>query len=256
MTDPDIPVTEDELHAFHDGELPAERRAAVERWLSANPADATRLQAWRSAEDAVRARYGGIAEEPVPARLLLQALRRPPRRWIGSAVAAALAAFAIGGVGGWTARGAVTGEAPQRLLAHDALDAHKLYVVEIRHPVEVAAAERAHLQQWLTKRVGYAVRAPDLDSNGLKLVGGRLLPGPTAPAAFLMYESANGERITLYTSRAPTDAAPMRYATEGSDGALFWTDRGVGYVVAGPTDKERLNQVARLIYDQTERSGG
>jgi len=29
----------------------------------------------------------------------------------------------------------------------------------------------------------------------------------------------------------------------------------VGYVLTGPTDKERLNQVARLVYDQTEKGG-
>jgi len=30
MTDRDVPVTEDELHAYVDGELAADRRAAVE----------------------------------------------------------------------------------------------------------------------------------------------------------------------------------------------------------------------------------
>ena len=48
----------------------------------------------------------------------------------------------------------------------------------------------------------------------------------------------------------------MRYASRTSDGALFWADNGVGYVVSGgTTDKDRLNQVARLVYDQTEKSG-
>jgi anti-sigma factor RsiW len=254
MTDRSIPITEDELHAYHDGELPEERRADVARWLAANPADAARLQAWRSAEDVLRAHFAGVPDEPVPTRLSLDAIRRPERRWI--AVAATVAAFIAGGAGGWFAHGAANTPQPDRMLTVDALDAHRLYVVEVRHPVEVVAAERAHLQQWLSKRVGYAVRAPDLDTTGLKLVGGRLLPGPTAPAAFLMYESANGERITLYTSRAANETAQMRYATDGGDGALFWTDRGVGYVVSGPTDRERLNQVARQVYDQTEKNGG
>ena len=49
----------------------------------------------------------------------------------------------------------------------------------------------------------------------------------------------------------------MRYAARGSDGAMFWADRGVGYVLSGPDDnKDRLNQVARLVYDQTEKVGG
>jgi len=113
-----------------------------------------------------------------------------------------------------------------------------------------------HLQQWLTKRCGWDVRAPELDATGLKLVGGRLLPGPTGPASFLMYESASGERFTVYTARAETETTQMRYARQDNDGALFWADNGVGYVVSGGSDRERLSQVARLVYDQIEKGGG
>ncbi len=28
------------------------------------------------------------------------------------------------------------------------------------------------------------------------------------------------------------------------------------YVLSGPSDKDRLKQVARLVYDQTEKTGG
>ena len=34
MTEPRIPVTEDELHAYIDNELPPERRGDVEAWLA------------------------------------------------------------------------------------------------------------------------------------------------------------------------------------------------------------------------------
>ena len=145
---------------------------------------------------------------------------------------------------------------PFQSLAVDALGAHRLYVVEVRHPVEVPGSERAHLQQWLTKRCGWDVRAPELDATGLKLVGGRLLPGPTGPASFLMYENASGERFTLYTSRAKTETAQMRYTAEENSGAMYWSENSVGYVLSGPTDKDRLNQIARLVYDQTEKRGG
>ncbi len=255
MTDPNIPVTEDELHAYVDGELPVERRAAVEAWLATHPDVAAQVSSWRMLSDMLHEKYDMVADEPVPRHLAVDRLTRPPRQWLYGAIAATLAAFAIGSGAGWMARG--TGSHPSAFqnFTLDALDAHKLYVVEVRHPVEVAASERAHLQQWLSNRVGYKVHAPELDSSGLKFVGGRLLPGPTGPAAFLMYETASGERFTVYTSRAKTEATQMRYASQNNDGALFWADRGVGYVVSGPTDKERLSQVARLVYDQTERTG-
>jgi anti-sigma factor RsiW len=256
MTDRKISITEDELHAYVDGELPAERRADVEAWLTANPEDAERVQSWRTMAEMLHARYDGVVNEPVPARLEIERLVRQPRRWIYGAVAAALLAF-VGGCGvGWMAHGATRTPSAFKSFTLDALDAHRLYVVEVRHPVEVPGNERDHLQAWLTKRCGWSVFAPDLEASGLKLVGGRLLPGPNGPASFLMYESASGERFTIYTAKTQSEATQMRYTTMDKDGALFWADRGVGYVVSGGGDRSRLTKVAQAVYDQTEKNGG
>ena len=40
------------------------------------------------------------------------------------------------------------------------------------------------------------------------------------------------------------------------DRALFWAERGVGYVVSGSSDRERLTKVAQAVYDQAEKTGG
>ncbi|TAK47187.1 MAG: anti-sigma factor [Xanthobacteraceae bacterium] len=255
MIEPGTSVTEDELHAYADGELPDDRRAAVEAWLAARPEEARRVASWRAIADAIQDRYGKVADEPVPGRLALDRLAAPSRRRIAYAVAAVLAAFVIGGTIGWFAHGITGGSSLARNFTADALDAHRLYVVEVRHPVEVEAAERAHLVQWLSKRLGYAVHAPQLEAAGLKFVGGRLLPGPGAPAAFLMYEAASGERYTLYCARAATNEAGMRFTARDHDNALFWADNGIGYVLAGPGGRDRLQQVAGLVYDQIEDGG-
>src|ERR1700738_3680356 len=105
MTNPEIPVTEDELHAYVDNELPAERRGNVEAWLAAHPDDAERVRSWREMAEALHARYGAVADEPVPKRLEIERLVRRPREWIFGAVAATLLAFVAGGRGGWVGRG-------------------------------------------------------------------------------------------------------------------------------------------------------
>jgi anti-sigma factor RsiW len=256
MTDQNISVTEDELHAYVDNELPAERRGDVEAWLAAHPEDAERVQSWRGMAEALHARYDSIADEAVPKRLEIERLLPKPRTWIYGAVAATLAAFIVGGGVGWMARGISASPSAFQNFTMDALDAHRLYVVEVRHPVDVPGSDRVHLQAWLTKRCGWDVRAPELDATGLKLVGGRLLPGPTGPASFLMYESTSGERFTIYAARVTTETTQMRYATQENNGALFWADRGVAYVVSGSTDRERLTQIAQLVYDQAEKTGG
>ena len=60
MIDHNTPVTEDELHVYVDGELPADRREAVEAWLASHPEDAARVAAWRAQAEAIRARYGAV----------------------------------------------------------------------------------------------------------------------------------------------------------------------------------------------------
>jgi anti-sigma factor RsiW len=253
MIDRESPVTEDELHAYVDGELPADRQAAMEAWLAAHPDDASRVSAWRAQADAIKARYAGIALEPVPARLGLARLRRLERRWTRAAAAAVIAAFLIGGLSGWFGREVVDGgSAPGKTLTTDAIDAHKLYVVEVRHPVEVPGAEAAHLVQWLSKRLGYDLRAPDLGAIGLKLVGGRLLPGPSGAAAFLMYEGASGERFTLYCARWDAPETALRYRAAGQIAAFYWVDDNKAYVMSGPADRDRLRTIAQSAYDQIE----
>jgi anti-sigma factor RsiW len=256
MTDPHIPVTEDELHAYVDNELPAERRGDVEAWLAAHPYDAARVQSWRTMAEALHTRYDSVVDEAVPKRLEIERLVREPRKWVYGAIAATLAAFVVGGGVGWMARGAAAAPSAFQNFTLEALEAHRLYVVEVRHPVEVPGSERAHLQAWLTKRCGWIVRAPELTAAGLKLIGGRLLPGPTGPASFMMYESASGERFTIYTAKSEAEATQMRFSSQGKESALFWVDRGVAYVVSGVGDRGRLTQIAQSVYDQMGKTGG
>src|SRR5437879_13321730 len=82
MTDPKIPVTEDELHAYVDNELPAERRGDVEAWLAAHPDDAERVQSWRAMAEALHARYNSVAAEAAPTRLEVERLVQQPRRGV------------------------------------------------------------------------------------------------------------------------------------------------------------------------------
>jgi anti-sigma factor RsiW len=254
MKELNLPVTEDELHAFVDGELPDDRCANVEAWLKSHPDDAARVAAWRKIAEQLQLRYGGVVDEAIPKRLEIDKIISKPHRWMYGAVAAAMLAFVAGGAAGWTMHGVAATPSAYASFTEDALDAHRLYVVEVRHPVEVGGTERDHLQQWLSKRVGYQVAPPQLDKAGLKLVGGRLLPGPDGPAAFFMYEGPSGERYTVYSSRAKTADMQMRYVTKRTDASMFWSDSGVGYALCGPADRDRLQQVASLVYDQVEKN--
>ncbi len=237
MNDRNIPITEDELHAYVDDELPAERRADVEAWLATHPEDAGRVQSWRAMAEMLHARYDSVAQEQVPARLELERLERRPRQWLYGAVAAALVAFVAGGTAGWVAHGAANAPSTFQSFTADALDAHRLYVVEVRHPVEVGGNERDHLQAWLTRRCGWTVFAPNLEASGLKLVGGRLLPGPSGPASFL--QGGQGRRAVLGRTRRRLRRQRRRRSRPADQG-------GAGRLRPG-REKRRLDNRANAV---------
>src|SRR5690606_10809872 len=99
-----------------------------------------------------------------------------PRFWLAAESLAALA-WAVGWlsharfgsvesppvVAGPDARGPASGDAPPGFV-RDAVAAHAVFVPEVRHPVEVAAAQHEHLVQWLSKRLGARLTVPSLDA--------------------------------------------------------------------------------------------
>lgn len=255
MIDRHSPVTDDELHAFVDGQLPAEQFAAVEAWLVAHPEDAARIATWRAQADVIRLRFGEAADEAIPERLKLNTLLRSGGRWRAIAAAFAAFAFLIGGLSGWMARSttevvAAAGD-PADQIAQEALSAHKLYIAEVRHPIEVGAGE-AHLMPWLSRRVGTNLRVPDFSPFDFKLLGGRLLPGPSSPAAMLMFENGNGDRVTFYSTKVEGPQMSFRYLQSDNVAAIRWVESGYTFVVSGNADKARLKELARAAYEQLE----
>jgi len=129
------------------------------------------------------------------------------------------------------------------------------YVPEVRHPVEVTAAEEKHLVAWLSKRLDAPLRAPSLAAHGYQLLGGRLLP-PTsnrdpAPLALLMYENAQGKRLSLLVKREANNAeTSFRFSEDQGARVFYWIDGPFGYALAGDIDREELQKIARGVYQQ------
>jgi anti-sigma factor RsiW len=260
---PERHISEVELHAYVDGELTPEDRAEVEALLAAAPAEAGLVREFRDLNEALAQRYAGRLGEPVPGRMQ-QVLARIPqdsgarrpglaRRW--ASVAAAILIAALAGAGGYLVHDlAVETRRPEAAFVATAIGAHSVYVPEVRHPVEVAAAEEAHLVQWLTKRIGANVRAPALAPLGWKLVGGRLLPDRGLPAAQFMYEDGTGRRLTLYMRKETgLNNTAFQFAESDGFGAFYWVDRPLAYALAGRLSREELMSLANAVYGQLEQ---
>nr|WP_210261264.1 anti-sigma factor [Enterovirga sp. DB1703] len=245
-----------------DGRLTPERAATVEAYLAARPEEAARIQADRAIRAALRERLAPKAGEPVPARLRAAAViaerRRIRRGRLRQALAACLVLLA-GGTGGWFARdlserfwGIPARPAP---LPQEALAAHRIYTVEVVHPVEVKADQGAHLAQWLSKRLGRRLAIPDLEGVGFRLIGGRLLPaGRSDVAAQLMYGAQDGSRLTLYVRCGEAGRWDLRVTKQGEFASATWATGGYGYALSGALDPDRLMMVARAAL--SEMTGG
>lgn len=249
------PIGEDDLQAYIDERLAPARGAAVEEFLSRNPAQHALVDKQRSDREALRFRLAEKFAEPIPARLRIDHIRaeRSARLWKRArSVVAGLAMIGIGLAGGWVIRGEV-GQAqnpPGPIFLADAIDAHRTYAVEVAHPVEVAASDEAHLVTWLSNRSGRKFETPpDLRPFGYNLVGGRVLPAGSKAAAQLMYQDASGGRLTVYL-RAGDEGQPA-FTFDEQDGVstFTWTDRGFQFAIAAELDRDRLLPIAKLVYD-------
>ena len=248
-------ISEAELHAYIDGELPGERAAEVEAFLAAHPEEATRARSFRHQNRLIVRAYGPLLARPLPPALAAAALaptRPAAPGWRRLALAAAIALFLFaGGTGsGWWLRGRSMPAPAEAGLVADAVSAHLVYTAEVRHPVEVGADQRDHLLTWLSRRLNLPLAAPDLSGDGFELVGGRLLPATHGAAAQLMYQDPSGRRLTLYVrpSTDPGAETAFRFAQEGPLSALYWRDQGGAWALLGELPRDELLRLAHQAY--------
>jgi anti-sigma factor RsiW len=252
--------SEDDLHAYLDGEMDAATRAEVDAWLAENPDAAAAVAAWRVQGETLHVAFDPVLAEPVPPRIaaaVAAGARRAMAPWLRAA--AALALFAAGAGAGWLAhdrigdRASADAGAGGSRFVHQAVSAHVVFTRERRHAVEVEAAkEEAHLVRWLSARLGRKFTPPALTAGGFTLYGGRLVADEGGPAAQYMYENADKQRVTLYVrQRRDVPETAFRFADEKGAAAFYWIDGALAYAIVAPLPRERLLHLARLVFEQT-----
>ena len=157
---------------------------------------------------------------------------------------------------GWFASGLLPARSPDSAvsqttaIARGATAAYRTFVVEVAHPVEVAATQEAHLLHWLSKRLGRPLMVPDLSRFGYRLMGGRLLPAGGAAAAQLMYDDPSGRRLTVYVRAASGTETAFRFEQEGDAATFAWIDQGFGFAVTAMASRAELLPIAEAVYHQ------
>lgn len=267
---------------YVDDRLDEERRAAFQLHLAGDPDLSSRVQLWTRQNEAIRQAYAGVQAEPVPLWLrldqltpdvdrsglassgprLAQATARvaapapvrvaSPRRSRSRTMAAALVVVLLGGLAIAVAWSVLplsmgSGEAERAMVADAAVargaDAFRAYALDPTHPVELSAVDQPALEAWLGQRVGLPVHAPDLRTTGWTFLGGRITPGETGPAAFLLYDNGAGRRLGLTVARATVTGSSDATTgiLPGGNSTLSWTSGALSYVVVAARDEGWMN---------------
>ncbi|RYX91522.1 MAG: anti-sigma factor [Comamonadaceae bacterium] len=285
------PLLQEQIHALVDGRLSSAERASLRAQLAGDGEALETVAQLQAQREALRGLHGELLDEPIPETLMAAARvgdtrRRQVDQWWrwGGMAAAVMLAFGIGWLshgqldrqGGKSATLAASAARPAQEFLRQASMAHAVYSPEVRHPVEVTAAQQDHLVQWLSKRLGRPLKVPVLAAQGYELVGGRLLPGDEGARAQFMFQNPAGLRLTLYlgavdpkpaaptagtasAAKAPSPALPekastaetaFRYSADGPVPSFYWVDQGFGYALSGAVPRDELMKLAELVYQQ------
>ena len=250
------PILEEDLHAYVDNALDANRRREVQDYLDRHPDKAQQVAGFVSNRQGLRAALADIVDEPAPPRLNLIRLiaeHRTPRARSGQMAAAVLFAFGLGGLGGWSVRGTSPDAASGGIaaLAHEAADNYAVYAADSLRPVEMGADQRTELVNWISDRLKRPVAVPDLTKSGYRYIGGRLVSTEHGPAGMFIYDDVNGTRLAMVVRPMAIERdTPMMKQTKDNISGFTWADRGLGFSLVGTERAETLHPVADEVRRQ------
>lgn len=242
---PDEPtVSEEEIHAFVDDQLPLVRRAEVEAMLARDPELAARVMADLSGRDALRAALGAAPAASPRVRAAAARLERSfLRRKLGVVLQRAAAVALLVGAG-WVGH-SLFGGVRESVAAHvppafvdDAVQAFRTSEVraELGETPTVKAFDPTRLEQ-LT-----GITLPELPRHW-RLADVQVFPTSSGQSVEVMAAPAGGGRLFLYATRTDRFDVIRPQETRTDAGfTVYWQVGEAAYALAGdlpPKDMER-----------------
>ena len=253
-----IEITEENLHAYVDGQLSREKVEAVQDLMLKNPAIEKQIKEWQQQNKLIQEHFSSDLFDKVPERLNPQKIAEQQikeasvsKPWYLSLVASLLMMTASGSLGWFLSDYSQPNkEAPN--FASSAISAYEVFSVEVLHPVEVSADKKDHLVAWLSKRLDHPLKIPELNQYGYKLLGGRLLPMQEGkPAAQLMFENNEGKRVTwLVSKNSSYKDKSFLFKKDNDVNSYYWMDSNIAYSISGEIDRKDLLVLSEKIYKQ------
>jgi anti-sigma factor RsiW len=254
MSDNVIAITEEELHAFIDGEVEPQRAAQIATAVQSDSTLARQIAAFREDKLRLRQAYSPIANAPLPEKwldLIDQHARekRIRRSWphIPQQALAAAAAILLLIVSLGLSREFLRLPNEEQII-NEALAARDHSVQPERSFTAADFARADKGATLLTAALASKVNAPNLTRMGYRLESVRIYPGrPGSKAVELDYRNMRNGLFTLYLRR-PSSPPRVDIVERGRLRICLWQDDELGAVMAGEMPAGEMARLASLAY--------
>lgn len=266
-----MPIAEDDLHGFVDGEVDDDRHEAILAYLATAPAEAARVEAWRQQNSLLRAAFSQVTLEHVPMSLSfsfapqlidLSAFAPPlgslarettPRRLWRRSLAFTMAAFMAGvcialAANFWMKKyGEFASDAFTKAAADQGRALAFLSTSALRHSPAADTIPPVALNRPGAIAPALAI-LPVLKREGLQLLRGEVRGTPAEPANCLDFADTAGVPVALCVAAAKTPTDPnFQGLAVVSAHSVYWRESTSLYALAAPFASARLVSLARHI---------
>lgn len=252
-------VSETDLNAYLDGQLPPEQVAGIEARVVEDTETSSHLDAMTEQKKMLRAALmalpaGEGSQKTVDLEQRLASRLRQRERvsegnlaagnWLRRAAAAVFLVAA--GWGGHMTYADLSHTLPEYVA--EAAGAHLVFADNPLRPADVDPTQPVQMASWLSSRLGKSITVPSLEPLNISFISARLLGTKEGPLAQVVYEDQNSHRMTL-------SIAPHRY--QGNTGIIhaerdginlaYWSDAELSYVLAAKTTPAQIDVIAAEI---------
>ena len=241
--------SDEELHAYVDGELDVARAASIARMIAVSAELSELVDHYRADKDLIARIYGPLIEQPVPLALARSVMRqrasnsnyRPARFF---AAAAAIAATIIVAIVGYPL---VTGVMTDPLVA-EAIAVRAGQVHPDRQIPDSEIATGAARDQLAGNTLSVPVKVPNLEKDGYVLTAMTVYPDRgNRHALQLTYRSRDGSLFTMYM-RPTAGADRFELLRRGDLQVCVWQDDDLSVVMLGQMPAREMLRVATSTY--------
>ena len=247
-------ITEEEIQAFIDGEIDAQRAAQIALAAQSDGTLARRIAAFREDKLRLRQVYAPIASSPLPENWLHFIDRHArekhhSRSWprISQQVFAAASAILLLVLSLGLSREFLRLPDEEQII-NEALAARDHIVQPERSFTSAELARTDSGTTLLSAALDSKVKTPNLTRMGYQLDGARIYGGmPGGKAVELDYRNAQNSLFTLYLRR-PSSPPRVDIVERGRLRICIWQDDELGAVMAGEMPAGEMARLASLAY--------